>query len=499
MTDTHNQIFSGRIKYLFIALLPLTIFLVMGQSLMAQDVNDPQAVTDAQLSALKSADVAEARPGDTIHYTISISNTGDTGASNAMMTDTLPVELDIVPGTLITTIVGGSGSANVVDDVVTWSGSVGGFGGQVQIEFDAILTDTVTVGDLITNTAEITGSGSLLTPSDIIEVAPEVITYTMYMPIIGKPYDPVKLLSVGNPTNNGYWNSYNMLVTWEAADEPGVNYFLEVSSSPDFSNATVYDVGNATSYNVSNINATYSFPLWHFRVRYEKDGVGSTSSNVIAKHGVYSDGFNTSASGWAMRRHDTDDTNDSTYYEDSMFKMKIGGRWDSMIAGPLVALPTTWNGYEIETRVTLEDGVDNLHSYGIVFGADWNGTSPCPDPSFLTCYNSYYRLNVIWTGSTLKAGLKRVDSHDPEDNSDENVTLFDYREIYGEDPNGFNTWNIRVSNNGNIQVRVNGSKIGEVTDTNYVGGGRYFGTFASSNEYSGTAAWYEYYKISPYP
>lgn len=496
MANTHSQIINpGWRRILLIVFLPLIMFLVIVQTLKAQDENDPQIVTAAQLSAAKDADVTQISPGETVHYTISISNTGNTSAPNSIMTDTLPAEFEYVTGTL--SAIGGFDSLSVVDNVVIWTGSVSGNGGAVQIEFDAVLTDTVLPGDIITNTAQITGSGQLLTPFK--EITVEAKTYTIFMPIIMKALDPISLLSVSKPTSTDGWTTYNMLVTWQKMNGTGVNYILQIADNAQFSNPIEVNAGSATSYSFSR-TAKANFPNWHFRVRYQQFGLTSNWSNILTQIGAYHDDFNDPSSGWSMRRHDTDDTNDSTKYQDGMFKMKVGGRWDSMIAGPLVSLPTTWNGYQIETNVILEDGIDISQSYGIVFGADWDGVSPCPSPSFLTCYNRYYRLNVVWGYDGLTAKLKRVDSHNPGDNTDTGITLMSYREVPNvSNSKGWNRWTIQVFNDGTINLFINGQHFYTAHDTSYVGGGKYFGTFASSAEYLGTAAWYQYYKITPLP
>jgi hypothetical protein len=202
-----------------------------------------------------------------------------------------------------------------------------------------------------------------------------------------------------------------------------------------------------------------------------------------------------------MRREDTDDTNNSVSYPDGKLRIKIGGRWDSMIASPLVATPANWPAYRINTRVELGEGIDYLQSYGITFGGDWDGISACPNSNFTSCFNRYYRLNVVWQGQNkpFRVHLKRIDSHNSSNNTDKGVTLMDWRDINVGNPNGWNNWTIDVHTNGKIELYVNDNKFYTATDTNYVGAGRFFGTFASSVEYLGTAAFYEYYEIEPIP
>jgi uncharacterized repeat protein (TIGR01451 family) len=88
-------------------------------------------VTAPVMSLSKTADVADADPGDTIVYTISYENTGTGDASNVVIVDTLPSDVTYVTSSVT--------PSSVVGNVVTWDvGDVGSGAGDS-------LTVTVTV------------------------------------------------------------------------------------------------------------------------------------------------------------------------------------------------------------------------------------------------------------------------------------------------------------------------------------------------------------------
>jgi hypothetical protein len=107
---------------------------------------------------------------------------------------------------------------------------------------------------------------------------------------------------------------------------------------------------------------------------------------------------------------------------------------------------------------------------------------------------------VIWFGSPdrLRVNLKRIDVHDPDENTGQGITLIPYRDMNVGDSSDWNEWLIQVSSTGNIKVFVDDKVVGEGTDTKYIND-RYFGVFASSNEYLGTEPWFDWFEVSPLP
>lgn len=441
----------------------------------------------------KTVDNTSTLSGGSLQYTILLTNTAGSMLNNVIITDSLPAELDYVSGTISVT---GGGSFGVTNDVITWTGSIAN-NASVRLQFDTLVTDTLLGSGVLTNTVNATADGGVVL-SDMAETTYNEISTVIYMPVMFRALEPPTLLSVNIPTSSDNYASSQATASWTAVSN-ATGYELEESTSPDFANPTVYSAGSATSFNLSH-PATWD-NTFYYRVR-ALGSVNSGWSNVLTQGFVYLDTFSDPASGWAMRREDLDDVDNETSYDGGYFKMKIRGRWDSMIAGPLTPVPANWDSYRIDTRVTLEDGIDNLHSYGIIFGGDWNGNDSCPNSGFTSCFNHYYRVNVIWFGASnnaLRIGLKRIDYHDYVNDKDVGQTLMNFSDIPVPDASGWNDWSVEVEGNGQIRLYLNGKLIADVVDTAYVGGGTYFGGFASSDEYLGTAAWYEYYRVRPLP
>jgi uncharacterized repeat protein (TIGR01451 family) len=462
-------------------LLAFLLVLIMARTMTANSL-----VANLEGSA-KSVSSEQAWPGQTLHYTVIISNSGDTVASNVAVTDTLPASLAYEAGTVTATVSGGSttgfGESN---GVITWTGSLDGQG-YATLSFAASLTDTLLTGDMVTNTAVISGTGDFITRT----ASTTIITgTTIYLPILATSVPTPTLHPVTRLSSVNEWT-----VTWTSPAAEVTRYELQEAPDESFTTPTTYDVGLALSH---FFNPPATIHLNHcYRVRAFVNDVASEWSNSECVFGNYRDDFNDPATNWAIRREDTDDTENSSYYENGNFVLKIGGRWDYSIGAPVRSAP--WTSYQVKTRVILEGGIDNLHSYGLIVGGDWNG-QPCPNGDYSSCFNHYYRLNVIWFGSPdrLRVNLKRIDYHDPDENTGQGITLIPYRDMNVGDSSGWNEWLIQVSSTGNIKVFVNNNLVGEGNDTKY-NNDRYFGVFASSNEYLGTEPWFDWFEVSPLP
>ncbi len=131
-----------------LALLLVTV-LSLSLSVRAEPMDD--------LDVVKKVNTDQAAPGETLTYTIHI--TKNTYFPVALwMTDTLPPEVDYVTDSLQLL---GTGSATVTNDVLTWT--VGEFGnGAVIIIYNVEISSAITSAT-ITNTAEVTGTGDLVT------------------------------------------------------------------------------------------------------------------------------------------------------------------------------------------------------------------------------------------------------------------------------------------------------------------------------------------------
>lgn len=427
-------------------------------------------------------------PGNALDYTLVVSNGGEATAENVVVTDVLPAELDMVGGSLVAS----AGIATVVDDVITWNTPVTGET-SVTLTFETRPISSLSGMGTFTNTAVLDFAGEMLTATAPVHYQ---TTAHVYFPIVAISLGTPTLQSVTQPASDDGFETYEMTVSWTAVDGKGISYQLQEAQTPDFTDAVTYDVGAATSHIVTH-PSTASMERYYYRVRAITVVDRSEWSNVIAQHGVYNDEFDSSASDWSIRREDTDDVDNSSWYDDDgYFILKVSGRWDYAIASPVQAVP--WSSYSIETRVRLRGGIDYLHSYGLIFGGDYLGGN-CPNSDYTSCFNHYYRLNLIWTGSddSMLLQLERVDRHD-DNNVGRGESLVDYGNVRVGDPSGWNVWRVDVNANGSIVVSVNGNEVASAHDTEYVGD-PYFGVFASTNEYSGAEPWFDWYRVTPLP
>jgi LPXTG-site transpeptidase (sortase) family protein len=124
----------------------------------APDIN---AIKSAQL--IDSNSNGQANPGETLRYTIVITNSGDQNATNVMFTDTPDVNTTLVVGSVTTTqgtvIIGNSsGDINVSVGLGTINGNTAGVDGTATIIFDVTINDPLPVGiDQVVNQGIMTG------------------------------------------------------------------------------------------------------------------------------------------------------------------------------------------------------------------------------------------------------------------------------------------------------------------------------------------------------
>ncbi|MBN1978766.1 MAG: DUF11 domain-containing protein [Anaerolineae bacterium] len=134
--------------------LALLLVTILSLSLSAR------AEPAADLDVSKTVNTGQAAPGDTLTYTIHITNNVQVNFA-LWMTDTLPPEVDYVADSL-QVIPPGTGSAGIANDVLTWTAASFGWNQQVIIVYSAQIS-TALASATITNTAEVTGTGSLVT------------------------------------------------------------------------------------------------------------------------------------------------------------------------------------------------------------------------------------------------------------------------------------------------------------------------------------------------
>lgn len=466
----------------FIVMVCLLLALVFGL-VTTQILVAGVAAADLSGSSL-SVDKSSTIAGNTVMYTVVISNSGDAVANNVLVTNTLPSELTYQPSSFNSetqgaTTLGYGDSGNVI----TWTGNVDSLG-YATLTYSAQVADTVMVNDVITNTVEITGTGVLLQRS----VATEIVdSYFLNMPLVFQPVPAPTLNPITGPSaGNNSWT-----ISWNVPAPEVTGYQVQEASTASFSNPTQFDVGNATSDSFSYSSSISNF--YCYRVRALVGDLAGSWSNTECTIGNYFDDFSNTGSGWRIRQQDTDDTDNSSYYENGEFVVKIGGRWDYALASPLARAPKP--PYAIETRISFDPTVDNLHGYGVIFGGNWNGEA-CPNSDYENCFTHYYRFLVVWYGPLdhFRVQLKRIDYNDPVDNIGRGVALVDFKDIGVGNSKGFNTWRIEVDADGTIRIYLNGGLVASAVDTTYVNNSPYFGIMASSDEYLGAEPHLDWYR-----
>jgi len=476
----------GRLKLLLVIIIVATtaIFIVTG--IMAEE----STANDADLDgSAKLADKAEALAGEEIQYTVVISNSGDSGAINVSMTDTVPIGTSYVKRSL--TEISNIGTFTDANEVMSWHGLLNA-NQYAEISYIVTINHDVQVGSQITNTAFITGAGKLINRSATTMVIEQSVI-AQYLPFITKPLANVILNPIGRPSTENKW-----MLNWEIPDDTGVtDYEIEAAHNPDYVNSQSTFVDRTiNSYQIQQPFSTDN--QYFYRVRPSgPSGIGnwSNSESVV---GGYRDDFGDTSSGWAIRRQDTDHVENKLYYQNGHLVMEMDSSWDYMIAGPMASPPQP--PYRIETRVRLV-GVDNLHGYGIIFGADLDD-QPCPNSDYSSCFNQYYRLIAFWSGNADKrmtSRLKRIDYHDGRNNAGRGVTMTPWLTPEVNDPaDGYQNWAVEVYPLGTIRIYVNGNFVRETTDKSYIES-PFFGTFSSTDEYNGLQAEYDWYEVVPLP
>lgn len=248
---------------------------VTGTGSLLTDTAVTQIVDLPSLTVEKQVDQTEAEPGDTLAYTVVITNI-DTTIVSAVFTDTLPAEVTYVANSLATdgsqvieTGIGVSGG------VITWTGSLG-VNGYVSIMFDAAVPAETELGTAVTNMAVVNDSGLILTDSVttvITHVVP--ITKYAYLPSMFHAL-PIPTLQATTPDINNSWT-----LSWNLIASNVTNYRLEEAFDANFTNnVVVYTLNGNTSSKSVQHNPPAS-NAYYYRVRGEVNGNPGPWSNVV--------------------------------------------------------------------------------------------------------------------------------------------------------------------------------------------------------------------------
>jgi uncharacterized repeat protein (TIGR01451 family) len=108
----------------------------------------------------------QASPGDTLMYTITVGNSASGPSATVWMTDELPAEFVIAPGSLSAS----HGSVGLDNGVITWTHHILEGAEGYKITFTGTIPSGITYARIV-NTAQITGTGEL------VEASAETIAY----------------------------------------------------------------------------------------------------------------------------------------------------------------------------------------------------------------------------------------------------------------------------------------------------------------------------------
>jgi hypothetical protein len=306
--------------------------------------------------------------------------------------------------------------------------------------------------------------------------------------VIPPPYTPT--IEVEDVDFDG---TYTVTWSYDYAFPPVVTYTLRESTDPDFTNPITYYPNVSVSQTIS------SRPLgtYYYAVRgHNVAGPGAWSDvHSVTVLSPLRDDFEDPRTGWTVRRTSSPYLNlASATYTDGKLVTRLRDRFDFAIFSSMFKAPDPPYRVAMKSRIVH---LGNELSYGLIFGA--NDGTLCPvarddaaNPQ--GCFEHYYRLNVIW-GGYLKYQVKRIDSHSRSDGGGRGDTLMGYDEVDGRDGDEWNTWEVRVYDEG-FAVYLNGQLLGWTDDATYVHE-PHFGIFISTYEYNAAAFEHELFHVRP--
>ena len=318
-----------------------------------------------------------------------------------------------------------------------------------------------------------------------------ITTTNYYLPVLFQRPPAVTLLPIGRG-EPAAGDADTWTLNWNVEDSSEVTgYEIQESQEPNFGSILNTYTTTDESYAVERSPSFNN--VYFYRVRANGPWGDGTWSNVAFTIGSYYDEFTNGASNWQMRRQDTDDVENDVRYESGKLIHEMDGRWDYLLSSPLRRAPEP--PYRIDLRAELV-GVDNLHVYGFAFGGNVDG-APCPAADYSNCFNSYYRVLILWNGNQdfMKVQIKRIEGHDPVDNSGFGTDVLPFTDVPVNNPSaGPQKWSIEVFPDGEMNFFVNDTYLVTVNDTALLDQ-PFFGAFTATDEYAGLEARYEWYSV----
>jgi uncharacterized repeat protein (TIGR01451 family) len=474
---------------------------------IAMESLSPDQLLGSDLStSTKDVDRDAVRAGSELQYTIVISNSGDTDVQTTMI-DALPAGLSYVSHERVEIFGGlpGVPEFSVAGDEITWTGTLGG-GGYAVIAIKARIDENVPAGTMITNTAQISGTDQVVSPTAVITVLEKVDIWDVSLPFIALQPDPVDVTNL-QATRPNSKNQFTL--SWTSG--PGAShYIVEQAHDPGFNSPTLHNTGQNMFLDLQ------PEPSWrndfYFRVRAFTGGVGGEWSDTVNVVGAYYDEFDDPNSGWKIRRS-THLDHVNFWYEirgdDDWIILEVGDKWDWGLSSPLAKAPEPPYVIEFDGKFAQ---TPNEVAMGVVFAGDKPGNN-CPDYSSANafyrhkeCFNHFYNPQWYWAGEALHLIWQRVDEliwcpdcgGSPMKRRGDTENLGQMDNVKNDD---WNRHRIEVRD-GNIKYYAGRPQAANLTlqheynDTRWIND-PYFGVFAYAGEYTSSVARYEYFSVTP--
>ncbi|MEM7797891.1 MAG: DUF11 domain-containing protein [Chloroflexota bacterium] len=213
----------------------------------------------------KTVDFSEAERGDSLSYTLVLSNATGSATSMIYLTDTIPADMTYISGTLSTPggigiIVDGSG---VSGNVITWTGRLQG-GTEAYIRYGTIISESAVIDAYITNTVQIETNSTIISRTAATQVISITEPSGPFMPMMSMPVDPPTVAGTTAAFSN---STYEWTVSWVPTE--GITdtlYLLEESDASDFSNITNSYQTTDTSRSFTR-SASTTANVYFYRVR----------------------------------------------------------------------------------------------------------------------------------------------------------------------------------------------------------------------------------------